>query len=75
MRGDGESPKQRIPKRTEKEIVMSDTEKTTDLGEGFFWNQHKDGSATLRNMDKGVRLDVSADSVERLRAIFKAAEQ
>lgn len=44
--------------------------KTADLGFDWFANQWSDGSMTLRNSAKGQRIDLPAESVERLRTIF-----
>jgi len=46
--------------------------KTEDLGQGWFANAWSDGSMTVRNPDKGQRIDLSPESVERLHAIFEA---
>lgn len=43
--------------------------RTTPLGNGFYWNQHTDGSATLHNDDRIVVLEVPKESVDRLREI------
>lgn len=44
--------------------------KTTDLGNGWFANQHEDGSMTIRNPDLGLRSDLPRESVETLRRII-----
>ena len=44
--------------------------KTADLGNDWFVNLWRDGSLTVRNSEKGQRINVPAESVERLRAIF-----
>lgn len=44
--------------------------KTTDLGNDWFANQHDDGSMTIRNCEKGLRIDLPTESVERLRNII-----
>lgn len=49
------------------------TTKTTDLGQGWFANQHADGSMTIRNCDLAVRADLDAKSVELLRSIVRSA--
>lgn len=49
--------------------------KTEDLGLGWFANAYDDGSMTLRNGDKGQRIDLGADSVERLRLCFAQATE
>lgn len=41
--------------------------KTTDLGNGWFANQHDDGSMTIRNPDLGLRSDLPVESVNTLR--------
>jgi hypothetical protein len=47
---------------------------TTDLGDGWFINLIKDEhgveTATVRNCDKGLRIDLSADSMETLRKLL-----
>jgi hypothetical protein len=49
--------------------------KTTDLGHGWFANMHEDtGGMTIRNPDKGQRIDLTAESVATLKSIFKQAE-
>jgi hypothetical protein len=45
--------------------------RTTDLGSGWFANEWSDGSMTVRNGEKGVRIDLPKDSVETLRRIFR----
>ena len=47
--------------------------KTTDLGNDWYANEHEDGSMTLRNPEKGQRMDLPADSVLRLRRIIVQA--
>lgn len=50
--------------------------KTTDLGHGWFATVEKqDGaeSVTIRNPDKGLRIDLPPASVERLRGALKQA--
>ena len=48
------------------------TTQTHDLGQGWFANY--DGhTVTVRNPDKGQRIDLTEESVDRLRAIFAAA--
>jgi len=46
---------------------------TTDLGCDWFANAYDNGSFTLRNTEKGQRIDLPPESVERLRSIFAAA--
>ena len=50
--------------------------KTYDLGQGWFANKACDDTGneqmTIRNPDKGVRIDLPSDSVKTLRKIFKA---
>lgn len=47
---------------------------TEDLGDGWFINLNKDEhgveTATVRNCDKGQRIDLSADSMETLRKLL-----
>lgn len=49
--------------------------KTTDLGQGWYANQYSDDgieTLTIRNPDKGQRIDLPNESVKTLREIFKA---
>lgn len=46
--------------------------KTTDLGAEWFANEWSDGSMTLRNPEKGQRIDLPVESVRRLRDICAA---
>lgn len=48
--------------------------KTTDLSGGNYWNQYDDGSATLRNCDKGLRIDLTAEEVSRMREMVLSGE-
>jgi hypothetical protein len=55
--------------------------KTTDLGYGWFANSYENGDKgeipggmTIRNPDKGQRINLPPDSVERLRGIFNAVD-
>lgn len=50
--------------------MTKDLIKTTDLGADWFANQWSDGSMTIRNSEKGQRIDLPVESVNRLRAIF-----
>ena len=47
--------------------------KTTDLGNDWYASENDDGSMTLRNSEKGQRIDLAADSVLRLRRIIVQA--
>jgi hypothetical protein len=47
---------------------------TTDLGNNWFANQYDDGRMTIRSPERGQRIELSADSVERLRQIFIGAK-
>lgn len=40
---------------------------THDLAHGWFINLHDNGTATIRNPDKGLRIDLEADSLALLR--------
>lgn len=55
------------------------SQKTTDLGQGWFANldAYSDGSEemTIRNPDKGQRINLPDESVKRLRSIFTQAEK
>lgn len=44
--------------------------KTDDLGNDWFVNQWSDGSMTIRNSEKGQRINLPAESVKTLREIF-----
>ena len=48
--------------------------KIADIGNDWFANLWSDGSATLRNCEKGQRIDLPAESVERFKAIYAQAE-
>ena len=52
---------------------------THDLGNGWFANQACDDQGieemTIRNPDKGVRIDLPNDSVKTLRRIFQSHER
>lgn len=50
---------------------MPNLTKTTDLGHDWFANQYDDGSMTIRNSEKGQRIDLPPASVETLRGIFR----
>lgn len=43
-----------------------------DLGHGWFasFGENGEGTMTVRNPDKGQRINLSVESVDRLRAIF-----
>lgn len=49
---------------------------THDLGQGWFANHASDDKGneemTIRNADKGVRIDLPNDSVKTLRKIFQS---
>ncbi|WP_164897669.1 hypothetical protein [Mesorhizobium sp. M6A.T.Cr.TU.017.01.1.1] len=47
--------------------------KTTDLGNEWFANQWSDGSMTIRNPERGQRIDLPVESVTTLRDIFASA--
>lgn len=48
--------------------------KTADIGNDWFENLWTDGSVTLRNTEKGQRIDLPAESVERFKEIYTQAE-
>lgn len=48
---------------------MTEVTKTHDLGAGWYVNMLADGGMTLRNCDKGQRIDLSKDSADLLRSI------
>jgi hypothetical protein len=43
-----------------------------DLGQGWWAKFGNDGTLSLRNPDRGQRITLNADEVERLRAIFNS---
>lgn len=43
---------------------------THDLGLGWFANMHDDGTMTIRNPDKGQRIELNQESVKTLGDIF-----
>lgn len=45
--------------------------KTHDLGHGWFINLMDDSTATVRNPDKGLRINLPADSLAKLRDICR----
>lgn len=51
-------------------LQNKDLQESHDLGEGWFINLYDDKSATVRNCDKGQRIDLSADSMETLRRML-----
>ena len=54
--------------------MTKDLIKTADIGNDWFANLWSDGSATLRNCEKGQRIDLPAESVERFKEIYAQAE-
>jgi hypothetical protein len=50
----------------------TDMTKTTDLGQGWFANLHDDGALTIRNPDKGQRINLTKAEAARLREILAA---
>lgn len=53
--------------------MTKELQKTKDLGLGWYANLYTDGSMTLRNCDKGQRIDLQPESVDTLRSILAAA--
>ena len=47
--------------------------KTADLGQGWFANANVDGSFTVRNPDKGQRIDLTADEAARFCELWEHA--
>lgn len=45
-----------------------------DLGHGWELARYSDGSARVRNTRTGSRIDLPAESVQRLKAIIRRAE-
>lgn len=54
------------------------TTKTTDLGQGWYANLTRNVAGietlTIRNPDKGQRIDLGTESIDALRAIFAKAD-
>lgn len=50
------------------------TQRHDDLGHGWELVRYPDGSANVRSSRTGQRIDLPADSVERLKRIIRAAE-
>ncbi|AXQ69502.1 hypothetical protein HOU02_gp223 [Caulobacter phage CcrBL9] len=48
--------------------------KTADLGQGWYANANDDGSFTIRNPDKGQRINLTGEEAERFVALYRAAE-
>lgn len=46
-------------------------EKTREIGQGWYMNFWTDGSVTIRNSDKGVRIDLSPEQADRVAEIFE----
>jgi hypothetical protein len=49
----------------QKEIIRSE-----DLGQDWFAQAYSDGSMTVRNCEKGLRIDLPVESVNRLNSIL-----
>ncbi len=50
------------------------TTRTDDLGQGWFVSENEDGSYTLRNPDKGQRVDLTEDSARLFAEFYDASE-
>ncbi|UTU08145.1 hypothetical protein CcrC1_gp459 [Caulobacter phage C1] len=48
--------------------------KTADLGQGWWANANDDGSFTVRNFDKGQRINLTADEAKRFVELYREAE-
>ncbi|AFU86796.1 hypothetical protein D869_gp118 [Caulobacter phage CcrRogue] len=48
--------------------------KMGDLGLGWYASSYSDDSMTVRNPEKGLRIDLESESVERLRQFFAQAK-
>ena len=48
--------------------------KTSDLGHNWFARLYDDGSATVNSPDRGLRIDLPTDSVDRLLDIFRRVD-
>ena len=62
-----------MPSYSWTEVVAPTAVKTEDLGLGWFASLNSDGGMTVRNCDAGQRIDLTPESVERLRQIFRDA--
>lgn len=48
--------------------------KTADLGQGWYANANDDGGYTIRNCDKGQRINLTAEEAKRFVELYRAAE-
>ncbi|AXQ70052.1 hypothetical protein HOU03_gp216 [Caulobacter phage CcrSC] len=48
--------------------------KTADLGQGWYANANDDGSFTIRNPDKGQRINMTGEEAKRFVALYREAE-
>lgn len=55
--------------------MSKELKKTADLGQGWFANAWTDGSVTIRNCDKGQRIDLSKESADLFVKLYREAEQ
>jgi hypothetical protein len=49
--------------------------KSADIGSGWFAQAYSDGSATVRNVDKGQRIDLPKESVDRFLEIWRKVRE
>lgn len=48
--------------------------KNAELGQGWFATANDDGSFTIRNCDKGLRIDLSHQEADRFVELWDAAD-
>lgn len=49
--------------------------KSADLGQGWFANAYDDGSYTIRNGDKGQRIDLSRENAAKFVSIWNEVQK
>lgn len=54
--------------------MASPTVRTADLGQGWFASENEDGSYTLRNADKGQRIDLDERSARLFAEMYDESE-
>jgi hypothetical protein len=55
-------------------MARLESTKTHDLGCGWWLNENADGSLTVRNPDKGQRINLPVESVSTLKSICTRVE-
>ncbi len=53
---------------------MTPAIRTANLGQGWFASENEDGSYTLRNGDKGLRIDLSVTSARLFAEMYDESE-